>query len=826
MENYTSENIARLIGGKQYGNSAQHPISYLLIDSRRLVFPADTMFFAIKTPTGDGHVFIDELYQYGVRHFVVSELPSLASYPSATFYCVENVVGALQQLAQHHRNQFTYPVLAITGSNGKTIVKEWLNHLLHNQFQITRSPRSYNSQLGVPLSVWGMTESSNLAIFEAGISQYGEMAVLSEILRPDIGVITNIGEAHSDGFSSKLEKIHEKLSLFKEAKVLLYCSDHELIDESILKMKSTGLLKNVYSWSKVKSTADVFLFKIEKEKKFTRLYVRVENHEYQFEIPFIDEVAVENAMHCFTVAAYLGVAEKVISKMHDLPPLSMRLEMVDGQLGSRIINDSYNADLSGVLSALDFMAIQHPSWKKTVILSDISGINKDAERVYAHVASYLHSKQVKKLYAVGVQLKTYSHFFEDHDLECHFYTDTDELLRNVHVSSFRDELVLIKGARNFQFERVGAILENKQHRTRLEVDLSAVAHNLHQFKSVINPSTKIMVMVKAFSYGAGSFEIANLLQYSHVDYIAVAYADEGVELRRAGIRLPIMIMNIEEGSFPMLVAYNLEPELYSSAISSSFVQYLANEGINHYPVHVKLDTGMHRLGFEEHDLVEFFSQSDVQQYIHVKTVFTHFVAAEDPAQDEFTNAQLVRFTHLCSILRKYLGYDFIRHAANTSAIKRHPDAQLEMVRLGIGLYGVDPAHENSTLLEAVALKTTIAQIKKVKKGETVGYGRKIILDRDALIATIRIGYADGYPRSLGNGQGSVMINGNLFPTIGNVCMDMTMVDISSHPEITISDQVLVFGPEKPIVQVAKEAGTIPYEIMTGISQRVPRVYLG
>lgn len=826
MVKYTADHIASIIGAKQHGSSASRTISYLLIDSRKLVFPNTTLFFAIKTGTGDGHVFIDDLYHAGVRCFVVAHVPDLQHYPEAIFFEVDNVVKALQQLARQHRSQFQYPVIGITGSNGKTIVKEWLNHLLQDQFHIVRSPRSYNSQLGVPLSIWGMNEEHNLGIFEAGISTAHEMSALADIVQPSIGLITNIGEAHSDGFTSFETKLKEKLVLFTSADVLVYCKDHQLIDESVHQMLAAHTLKRSITWSRTNASADILLYKIEKRQRSTDLHVRIHGNTQIFTIPFIDESAIENAMHCFAVSHVLGVSGSVLEHMKDLPPLSMRLELVDGQLGSRIINDSYNADLSGLFSALDFMSLQNPLWHRSVILSDISGINKDAEKVYAHVASYLHSKRVKTLFAVGHYLHQYRQFFEEAGIDCYFYTDTEELLRNLHVSAFRDHLVLIKGARNYQFERVGGLLENKKHKTRLEVDLSAVAHNLHQYKSGLHPSTKIMVMVKAFSYGAGSFEIANLLQYSHVDYIAVAYADEGVELRRAGIRLPIMIMNTEEASFSSLVTYNLEPELYSSSIAHAFVQFLSKEGIRHYPVHIKLDTGMHRLGFEEHDLFDFFSQPLAQQHIHIKSAFTHFVAAEDPAQDSFTTGQLAKFNQLCGLLKQYIGYDFIRHAANTSAIRRHPEAQLEMVRLGIGLYGVDPTHSFSSLTEAVALKTTIAQIKKVSKGESVGYGRKAIVDRDSMIATIRIGYADGYPRSLGNGKGSMMINGYRVPTVGHVCMDMTMIDITDYPEITINDDVLVFGPDKSITEVAKEAGTIPYEIMTGISQRVPRVYLG
>lgn len=826
MAIYTPEHIASILGVQHLGSSISSPISYLLIDSRKLVFPSATLFFAIKSSTGDGHAYIHDLYQAGVRNFVVAVLPELDSFPEASFFVVQDVVKALQQLAVYHRNQFHYPVIGITGSNGKTIVKEWLNHILHNKFHIVRSPRSFNSQLGVPLSIWGMNNDNDLAIFEAGISKRHEMSTLHTIIQPTIGLITNIGEAHSDGFSSLDEKLTEKLNLFQGVDVLVYCKDQVLVDEQVTQLLTNKSIKHIYTWSRSSTAADVVLYKIEQHQRSTKLFVRIGSKDFSFTVPFIDEAAIENAMHCFTMAGYLGVTEDVIAYMHDLPPLSMRLEMVDGQLGSRIINDSYNADLSGLLSALDFLGLQNPSWGRSVILSDISGINKDTEKVYAHISSYLKSKKVKRLYGVGSVIQQYEQHFTDNEVDCLFFKDTEELLRNIHVSDFRDELVLIKGARNFQFERVGALLENKKHRTRLEVDLSAIAQNLHQYKSALQPTTKLMVMVKAFSYGAGSFEIANLLQYSRVDYIAVAYADEGVELRRAGIRLPIMIMNTEEESFSSLVTYNLEPELYSTEISNAFAQFLSKEGISHYPVHVKLDTGMHRLGFEEQELNAFFQQPIVQQLMHVKSVFTHFVASEDPLQDEFTQKQLAVFNRLCVSLQHQLGYEFIRHAANTSAIRRHPDAQLEMVRLGIGLYGVDPSNDDTILQEAIALKTTIAQIRKVKQGETIGYGGKAILNRDSLIATIRIGYADGYPRALGNGKGTVMINGQLIPTVGSVCMDMTMLDITDHPEISLNDEVLVFGQDKSIVQLAKEAGTIPYEIMTGITQRVPRVYLG
>ena len=825
MEHCTSEHIIKLTGAKHHGQLADTPVSYLLIDSRKLVFPSTTLFFAIKTATGDGHQFIDDLYQSGVRSFVVSQLPAIEAFPEAAFYMVEDVVRALHQLAVDHRLQFHYPVIGITGSNGKTIVKEWLNHLLHKQYQIVRSPRSYNSQLGVPLSIWAMGLEHELGIFEAGISKRGEMGALEKIIQPTIGILTNIGEAHSDGFSSLQEKLLEKLLLFKNVSNLIYCKDHTVVDQEVEALVNAGAKFGLFCWSRKNAVADIFVNEVKPQGKNTNISVVYNNQNIQFTIPFIDEAAIENAMHCFAVMVLLGVDKIVVNQMQTLPPLSMRLEMVDGQLGSRIINDSYNADLSGLFGALDFMGLQNPASPRTVILSDISGIRSEGEKAYGQIALYLKSKNVKKLFGVGEQITRHGEAFLKQNIACHFFRDTDELLRNLHVSMFKDELVLVKSTRDYQFERVGEMLENKKHRTRLEVDLSAIAQNLNSYKKTLRPSTKMMVMVKAFSYGAGSFEIANLLQYSHVDYIAVAYADEGVELRRAGIRMPIMIMNTEEESFSSLVAYNLEPEIYSPEIAAAFAHFLSKEGIGHFPVHIKLDTGMHRLGFEEGSLTDFLEMQNIQNLFHVKSVFTHLVASEDASQDSLTTKQLSLFNHLCVRLEQALGYTFLKHAANTSAIHRHPNAQLDMVRLGIGLYGVDPGTASSSLVEAVELKTTIAQLRKVKAGESIGYGGKAILKRDSVIATIRIGYADGFPRQLGNGNGTVLVKGRMVKTVGHVCMDMTMMDVTDHPEIGLHDEVLVFGPGKPILDLAKEAGTIPYVIMTGITQRVPRVYL-
>lgn len=824
MKVHPVAHISSLMGTTLLGCQDNSFIEHLLIDSRKLVLAETTLFFAIKTEQGDGHQYIDELYRQGVRSFVVSSVPDLDSFPDASFLLTDNVVASLQMLAAAHRKQFHYPVIGITGSNGKTIVKEWLNHLLQQEKNIVRSPRSFNSQLGVPLSIWQMQETHELGIFEAGISKPGEMEKLQNMIRPDIGLLTNIGEAHGEGFDSMADKMAEKLQLFRDAQLLVYCKEHEMVDQAVQQMLLRGGLQGSISWG-THPAADIVV-SYHTASGRTIVSADYKGITHGFSIPYIDPAAIENALHCFAICLHMGLQDQVISRMNDLPPLSMRLEMKQGQHGSTIINDSYNADLSGMMSALDFVGLQHPSRERIAILSDVSGIAGDARLAYEKVASYLRLKNITTLYAVGELFNTHASCFGNQGMKVFYYRDTEALLQHLHGVNFRDQVILVKGARSFHFERVSHFLENKNHQTRLEIDLSSVAQNLHLFKAGLKPATRIMAMVKAFSYGAGSYEIANLLQFHHVDLIAVAYVDEGVELRKAGIRMPIMVMNTAPSSFSSLVEYNLEPEIYSLGFAQELNAFLQHEGISYFPVHIKLDTGMHRLGLEVDDISLFIDQVGRSSALRVKTVFTHLVASENSAHDDFTAIQLQRFDHGCRLLSEHLGYGFIRHAANTAAIRRHPSAEYDMVRIGIGLYGIDPGKADLSLQEAVALKTTIAQIKEVEKGESVGYGRHSIVEKGTRVATIRIGYADGYPRSLGNGIGTVMVRGKSFKTIGNVCMDMTMIDITADSSITTEDEVLVFGKQHSIVAVAKDAGTIPYEIMTGISQRVPRIYLG
>ena len=820
-----ADHIVSMTGARHVGKSPSGLIHHLLIDSRKLVFPETTLFFAIKTERGDGHGYIEDLYLRGVRHFVVGQLPAVDLFPEASFYHSTNVVESLQQIASAHRAAFNYPVIGITGSNGKTIVKEWLNYLLIEQRNIVRSPRSYNSQLGVPLSVWQMQDDHNLAIIEAGVSQRGEMAKLEGVIRPAIGIITNIGEAHSDGFSSIHEKLAEKLLLFRNSKLLIYRRDQELVHSYIQQHISEGLIAAALSWGEHPESDIVVTFSAAHEHS-TAVEAKYKGISHHMVIPYRDAAELENAMHCFAVCIHLNLAEKVIDRFRELPPVSMRLEMREGQNGCVVINDSYNADFNGLVSALEFVGLQHPGKKRTAILSDLTGVSGIDDEIYAQIADLLNVKKVLNLFAVGDRFSHHAPLFKARGITAHFFSDLELLMASIRPIDFMNQLVLVKGARSYRFERVSQLLESKVHRTRLEINLSALAHNLKQYRLHIQPGTRVMAMVKAFSYGVGSVEVANLLQFNRVEYLSVAYVDEGVVLRKAGISLPIMVMNTEPSAFSSLVEYDLEPEIYSTEIATKLISFLKNEGVTYFPVHIKLDTGMHRLGFDASSIRSLLDIPGLNSVFTVKSVFTHLVASEDSTHDAFTAKQVMIFDQLCLDLRNGLGYDFLRHAANTAAISRHPNAQYDMVRIGIGLYGVDPGTADLGLIESGTLKTTIAQIRHVAAGESVGYGRKSLLSHDAKIATIRIGYADGYPRSLGNGKGSFLIRGHEVRSVGNVCMDMTMVDITGHDDIVIDDDVVVFGPDKSILEIAKDAGTIAYEIMTGISERVPRVYFG
>lgn len=821
MASYTIQDIAQWVYGTVDAADASVTVNHLVTDTRKITDPAGSVFFAIHGEHRDGHRFIPEAWQQGVRVFVVTERGLRRQYPEGCFIIVEDTLRALQQLAAMHRRLFSYPVIGITGSNGKTIVKEWLNHLLEKQYRIVRSPRSYNSQIGVPLSIWAMGAEHGLGIFEAGISTTGEMARLETIIRPSIGVFTSIGDAHSEGFSSMEVKIREKLVLFGQSEVLVYPADKVLLHEAVTR---SGLTKNkrTISWGR-EAHASLKILEIEAAAETTTIRYRYQDTDRRFTIPFTGTIAVDNAMSCAAVLEAMGCAEKTLPLMADLPALSMRLEMRQGINHCTIINDSYSADMDALQLALDFLQQQKQHRKRTLILSDLLQSGKDGEALYSQIASMVKRHGISRFVGIGKVISNYAHLFSDVCDQQRFYLSTQEFINDFHQLDYQQETILLKGARAFMFEKISALLETKWHQTVLQVNLGAVAYNLTTYRNMLPKGTKIMVMVKAFSYGSGSFEIANLLQFHQVDYLAVAYADEGVELRRAGIRLPIMVMNPEEATFAALLNDDLQPEIFSFELMDRFRQFLQREGVQEFPVHLKIDTGMHRLGFEPHEIPELLARWPSN--MRVVTAFTHLVGSEDPDGDMFTQLQATQFEKACTALEQGLGYGFVKHLANTAAISRHPHVAMDMVRLGIGLYGVDTTgNPQLNLKEAAVLTSTVAQVRKVPAGETVGYNRKGRLDRDSYIATIRIGYADGYPRSLSHGKGSMMIRNRLFPVIGTVCMDMTMIDVTDMPDVREGEEVVIFGRGLELNQLASWAGTIPYDIMTGISQRVKRVY--
>lgn len=812
--------IVNIIGGEQLSNSDNFQIKELLIDSRRLLIPENTLFFALVTSRNDGHRYIEELYRKGVRKFIISEtsFPCL-QYPEAGFILVGNVLYALQKLAAHHRRQFNYPVIGITGSNGKTIVKEWLFQLMFKDKNIVRSPVSYNSQIGVPLSVWQMSPDNELAIFEAGISQPGEMQALANIIEPTIGIFTNIGSAHSENFINLKEKLSEKLKLFANAELLIYRQDSlfdEMFSQSPLKRKI-----KTFTWGR-NQDAEVWIRSVKRIKGQTNVNVLFKEQEIKIVIPFTDYASVENAMHCFTTMLALGFSPEIASnRLLQLQSLAMRLDLKEGINQCSIINDSYSSDLNSLSIALDFLNQQKQHTRNTVILSDILQSGKSETDLYSEVATLLSRKHIQRVIGIGVAISRQRDKFK---MEKAFYPTTEDFIRQYSFSNFYKESILIKGARIFEFEKINRALQQKAHETVLEINLNALIYNLNYYRSKLNNGTKLMAMVKAFSYGSGSYEIASTLQFHHADYLTVAYADEGIELRKAGIMLPIMVMNPEEHTFDAMIQYQLEPEIYSFKVFGLLENALTHTHNKVVNVHIKLDTGMHRLGFDEKDLLELISKLQSNTNIHCKSVFTHLAAADDPKEDGFTRLQIDKFRRMSDVLIQNVNYPMLRHILNSVGIIRFPDDQFDMVRLGIGLYGIATGEEDKIKLQNVTtLKTIISQIKKIPAGETVGYNRRWKAKTESIIATIPIGYADGLSRRLGNGKGFLMVNNHLVPIIGNICMDMCMIDIT-HIDAREGDEVIVFGEKNSITELAKAMDTIPYEILTSISRRVKRIY--
>ena len=819
------QEIADITHGKILQQAGAIALENLITDSRKVSFPVTSVFFAIPGEHHDGHQFVAEAYRKGVRHFIVQQPVPLRDLPESSVLLVSNSILALQQMAAFHRRQFSYPVIGITGSNGKTIVKEWLDNLLGRFYTIVKSPKSYNSQIGVPLSVWQMAANHTLGIFEAGISKAGDMVSLANVIEPTIGIFTNIGTAHDEGFAHRKQKIQEKLKLFTNCPTLIYCLDHTAIHEQV-KQTWKPAEKTFFTWSKRNLNADVHFFALKKKKnkQITKLGIsdRLHNLIYQLEIPFIDKSSLENLMHCLSVAIFLGIdLNELQPRLRLLKNPSMRLELKQGVNGCYLINDAYNNDLAGLAIALDFMSLQQHRDRKTVILSDVlqSGM-KDAD-LYETISQLLENHHVDKLIGIGEVIRKNKNHFAKTD---EFYKSTEDFLtRHKHI--FANELVLIKGARKFEFEKITARLEQKTHGTVLEINLDALSHNFKHYRSLLKPETKIMAMVKAFAYGSGSTEVANLLQFHRVDYLSVAYPDEGTELRKNGIDLPIMVLNAAPETFEQLLQYDLEPNIYSFEILSQLVDYLRFNN-RQLGVHIAFDTGMHRLGFEEKDLVKLIAQlSANKDVLEIASLYTHLAAADEPEKHHaFTLQQLAKFEDWTQKLIPHLPEKPLCHALNTPGIVHYPGFQMDMVRLGIGLYGVGVNEAEKKQLKTVeALKTTISQIKYLSKGETVGYGRHGKAETALTIATIAIGYADGFSRNMGQGVGKVLINNELCPVIGNVCMDMTMIDIT-HVAANVGDEVIVFGEKPTIYEVAAWQQTIPYEVLTSIGERVKRVF--
>lgn len=825
---YGIEQIITLIGARRIGNT-DTDIRWILTDSRSLCFPEETLFFALRSERNDGHNYIADLYRRGVRNFVVRHVPENAAgdYADANFLKVVSPLAALQRLAERHRDEFDIPVVGITGSNGKTMVKEWLSQLLSPQMVVTRSPKSYNSQIGVPLSVWLLGENTEVGLFEAGISEPGEMNALRDIIQPTIGVITSLGSAHQENFRSMDEKCGEKISLFHDAKVVIYDSDDAVVSRNIRRADFKG---ERIGWSTTDSNAPMYFKDISVERQdadgsqSVRVCYIYKGVAGEYHLPFIDEASVKCSFACACAALYLGVEpEELDSRMGRLEPVAMRLEVKEGNGGCTLINDSYNSDVNSLDIALDFMNRRpdHNGRKRTLILSDIHQSGERPEALYKEVSELAVKRGVRKFIGIGKDIESCAACIGV--AEKYFFTGTAQFVDSDVFRSLHDEVILIKGSRMFGFDRITELLELKVHETILEVNLNAVVANLNFYRSFMRPETKLVCMVKADAYGTGSVEVAKTLQDHRVDYLAVAVADEGVTLRKNGITSNIMIMNPEMTAFKTMFDYDLEPEVYSFRLMDALVKAAEREGITGYPVHIKLDTGMHRLGFDpEKDMEEVIYRLKRQNAIIPRSVFSHFVGADSDGFDEFSARQFTLFTEAAGRLQSAFDHKILRHMDNSAGIEHFPERQLDMCRLGLGLYGID-SRDNRVLNTVSTLKTTILQLRNVPKEETVGYSRKGILERDSVIAAIPIGYADGLNRRLGNGRCHCLVNGCKAPYVGNICMDVAMIDVTGI-DCKEGDAVEIFGGNLPVTVLSDSLGTIPYEVLTSVSGRVKKVY--
>ena len=808
---FTLQNIIPVIDAKSDQIVPEFVIENISIDSRSLQNNQGTLFFALKGHNHDAHQYLENLIEKGVRFFVVEYVPENLKN-KAHFVVVENTLKALQQTAISYKNLFHFPTIGITGSNGKTIVKEWLNFLLSPDFTIVRSPKSYNSQVGVPLSIFGSNENHNLGIFEAGISTSNEMENLQKIIQPKIGIFTHLGNAHDEGFSSIAEKIEEKTKLFTDCEIVILEKDNSVEE---------FLVSKTITWSFADKNADVFGEKVNSKNGFTNLSLTYNNASFEVEIPFQDEASLSNAMTCICTLLYLNYDTNTIAeRIKNLYPVELRLQVKKGINNCSLIDDSYSSDYQSLKMALDFLEQQKLHQKKTLILSDIFQSGLPLQELYQKVTFLIQNNKIDRLITVG---ETIGNYLKDIPNIISF-SSTQEFLQQFNLNSFENETILIKGARSFDFEEIVVILEEKNHETVLEINLDAISYNLNFYKSKLKPETKVMVMVKAFGYGNGGYEIAKLLEHHKVDYLGVAFADEGIALRKAGITVPIMVLNPENSSFNAMIAYDLEPEIYSITGLKAFLKIAQQRNISSYPIHLKMDTGMHRLGFQENDLSELADLLKNNNFIFVKSIFTHLAASDDLAFKDFTLNQIHLFTEFYDKISASLNHKPFRHILNTSGIFNYAEFQMEMVRLGIGLYGVGNSdEENKHLLNVSTLKSIISQIRTVHEHESIGYSRKFMVKNEMQVATIPIGYADGIRRLWGNEKGYVIINNQKAIILGNICMDMLMVDVTNI-NCLAGDEVIIFGEKPHVKEIAKVSFTIPYEVFVGISQRVKRIF--